>query len=300
MRKASEIAWLVKCAAVVTVLLLGCDLISTRIGSSLQQPAVTTRDGSLITFNRYVNEPMPDVVLVGSSVSWRLKEEYFSLPHVRNLAIAGGSPVTGLAIVAKQRQLPKVVLVETNILSRAVDEALLDKFSGGERDTTLFVRPVRTAIAACEAWNHAPPTAAQARAIQRELLRQPPDTFDNQTYVARALSEMNDGDAAPAARANALLLKQLVADIERRGTRVFLVEIPFAAEIEGSNFVRVTSDVVHEAFPDPDRWLAIAPPQAELRWTDGLHLDERSALIVVQAIERALSAQLGRPNIDVR
>ena len=96
MPQASRLSWLIKCAGVAAALLLACGLATARFGSALQQPAVTTRDGSLITLNRYVREPTPDIVLVGSSVAWRLKEEYFSPPRVRNLALAGGSPVTGL------------------------------------------------------------------------------------------------------------------------------------------------------------------------------------------------------------
>jgi hypothetical protein len=84
----------------------------------VQQPAVTTRDGTLITLNRYLQEPTPDVVLVGSSITYRLLEEYFSRTRLHNLALAGSSPETGLAIVAQQKQLPKIVLIETNVLSR--------------------------------------------------------------------------------------------------------------------------------------------------------------------------------------
>ena len=134
----------------------------------------------LITLNRYVQEPTPDLVLVGSSVAWRLKEEYFSQPRVRNLALAGGSPVTSLDIVAKQKSLPKIVLIETNVLTRLADDALIAKFSGGARTEALFLRPVRTAVAAYETWNHTPPSAADARAragspAQRapEPIRQP-------------------------------------------------------------------------------------------------------------------------------
>ena len=43
----------------------------------------------------YLREPVPDVVLVGSSITFRLKEEYFATRGLRNLALAGGSPVTG-------------------------------------------------------------------------------------------------------------------------------------------------------------------------------------------------------------
>jgi hypothetical protein len=48
---------------------------------------------------------------------------------------------------------------------------------------------------------------------------------------------------------------------------------------------------VQEAFPDRTVWLPINAPLSELRWADGVHLDERSALIVVRAIEKALAAR---------
>ncbi|MDI3563917.1 hypothetical protein [Bradyrhizobium sp. Arg816] len=270
--------------------LLTSRLATIWVGSSLQQPVATTRDGSLITLNRYVGEPPPDIVLVGSSVTWRLKEEYFATPGVRNLALAGGSPVTSLEIIAKQRGLPKVVLIETNVLSRGVDRALVERFTAARSDA-LFLRPVRTAIAAYETWNHAPPGPELARAVQRDLIREGPSRFDNRVYVERALKEMNAGDPIEPARENVALIKGLIADIERRGARALLIEIPFSPEIEGSRFVRVTKNIVHGAFPDPNRWLPVDPPSAELRWADGVHLDERSALIVVRSIEEALSTQ---------
>ncbi len=285
----SPLSWLIRCAAATAALLAAGALATAWIGTSLQQPAVTTRDGSLITMNRYVTEPVPDVVLVGSSVTWRLKEEYFSLPRVRNLALAGGSPVTGLEIVARQRRLPKTVLIETDVLSRAVDSALVERFSGGARARTLFLRPVRTAIAALESWTHAPPDAESARADREALLRAPPSTFDNHVYVERAVSEGNAEDPSVQARANTALIKQLIGEIERRGARALLLEIPLSPAIEETRFARITRQIVQEAFPDRAAWLEINAPRTELRWADGVHLDERSALIVVRAIEIALA-----------
>jgi hypothetical protein len=293
MRQLSTLSWLVKCALMATGALVACRLATVWIGSSLQQPAATPRDGSLVTLNRYVQEPTPDIVLVGSSVTWRLKEEYFSSPGVRNLALAGGSPVTSLEIVAKQRRLPKLILIETNVLSRSVDSTLVERFAGSEHSDAFFFRPVRTAIAAYETWNHAPPDPARARASLQELLRQLPSRFDNRVYVDRAVKEMNAEEPTSVVRANTVLIKQFMGEVERRGARAFLIGIPFSPEIEDSRAVRVTKEIVQEAFPDPNAWLPIDPPQTELRWADGVHLDERSALIVVQSIERALSARLG-------
>ncbi|MFD0609577.1 hypothetical protein ACFQZO_05260 [Bradyrhizobium sp. GCM10027634] len=292
MQQVSGLPWLIKCAGAAAVLLLAC-LATARFGSALQQPTVTTRDGTIVTLNRYVREPVPDLVLVGSSVAWRLKEEYFSRPGVRNLALAGGSSVTSLDIITRQTSLPKIVLIESNVLTRLPDETLIAKFSGGARTEALVLRPVRTAVAAYEAWNHTPPNPAQARAERERLLSGPPSTFDNKVYLDRAVNQMNEEDPTAPAQANVARIGELIDDIERRGSRAFLLEIPFAQEIEDTRSVRMSKAIIHAAFADRTRWLPIDPPLNELRWADGVHLDERSALLVVRAIEGAL-AERGR------
>ncbi|BAR55956.1 hypothetical protein ACVIWV_006748 [Bradyrhizobium diazoefficiens] len=293
MAQMSGLPWLIRCAAAAVALLLVCGLATARFGSALEQPSVTTCDGSRITLNRYLREPVPDVVLVGSSVAWRLKEEYFSLPRFRNLALAGGSPVTVLEILAKQPSLPKIILIETNVLSREPDSELIGQFSGSARAEAPFLRPVRTAFAAYERWNHAPPNPAQARAEQDRLLKEPPSTFDNKAYLDLALRQMNEGEATGPVRVNVARTRELIDDVQRRGSRAFLIEIPFEAEIEDSRLVAMSKAIVHAAFPDQSLWLPINPPRGQLRWADGVHLDERSALIVVRAIESALGERDG-------
>jgi hypothetical protein len=290
MTQSSTWSWLFKCALMAAAVLIAGRLATVAIGTKLQQPAATARDGSLITLNRYVQEPTPAVVLVGSSVAWRLKEEYFSRGGVRNLALAGDSPLTSLEIVAQQQRLPKVVLIETDVLSRPPNRALVKRFAGQERPDA-FLRPVRTAIAAYETWNHAPPDPARVRAALDNLLKEPPSGFDNRVYVERAVKEMNAEDPAAAVRANVVLIKQLIGEIERRGARALLIAIPLAPEIEETRAARETKEILQDAFPDRDAWLSLDAPLAELRWADGVHLDERSALIVARAIEQALAGR---------
>lgn len=290
MMRSLTFSWLLKCALTAAAVLIVDRLAAVTVGTRLQQPAATTRDGSLLMLNRYVQEPVPDTVLVGSSVAWRLKEEYFSQGRFRNLALAGGSPLTSLAIVARQARLPKTVLIETNVLSRPADPALVERFTRGE-SSDLFLRPVRTAVAAFENWNHAPPDPARMRGAQESLLGQPPSDFDNRVYVERAVKEMNADDPATAVRANVARLKELIADIERRGARAFLIAIPQAPQIQQTHAATATREIVRNAFPDHRAWLSIAPAEGELRWADGVHLDDRSALLVARAIEQALAAR---------
>ena len=290
MKQSPAISWFIKCALMAALVLLADRLAAVAIGTKLQQPAVTTRDGTLITLNRYLQEPTPDVVLVGSSITYRLLEEYFSRTRLRNLALAGGSPETGLAIVAQQKQLPKIVLIETNVLSRPVDRALVERFTGKEH-SDLFLRPVRMAVAAYERWNHAPPDPARMRAAQDDLLKQPPSGFDNRAYLEVAVQQMNTDDLEAGTRRSVVGIRQLIAELERRGAQVLLMTVPVAPEIEQTRVERMTREVAREAFPDRNAWLSIEVPPGELRWRDGVHLDERSAIIVARAIEQALIAR---------
>ena len=88
---------------------------------------VTTDDRNYHVAVRYVDQPSHRMVIVGSSLSVRLSEDYFTSPNIENLALAGGSPETGLQIIAANEPLPQLVLVEANILTRPVDARLIER-----------------------------------------------------------------------------------------------------------------------------------------------------------------------------
>jgi hypothetical protein len=284
--------WFLKCSLSAGLGLLACGVATAWFGDRLQLPSVTTRDGTLITMNRYVKEPIPDLVLVGSSLTFRLKEGYFSTPRLRNLGLAGGSPLTGLEIVASQSRLPKIILVEANVLSRATDMVLVKDYSNGDKQKSLLFRPVRTAVAAYENWIHAPLDHRQISSSLSQLLKEPPSEFDNRIYVNRTLEQWSALDPTAVIQKNVTRIAQLIQALEQRGARVLLFELPCSKEIEASPFVKITGNIVHRAFSDPDQWLHIDYARDELRWADGVHLDERSAIIVTKSIEVALLSLL--------
>lgn len=291
MQPRSAIAWIARCGLGALLGMLACGITTAVIGDRLQLPAVTTRDGTVITMNRYLREATPDIVLVGSSLTFRIKEEYFATQPLRNLALPGGSPVTGLAMVADQPQLPRIILVEANLLSRPLDDALVARYAAGHRPERWFFRPVRTAVAAYENWMHAPPNREQtAREISR-LLRQPPSSFDSHVYVDRVVGQANAEDPTNGLRDSIDRTRALIAAVEARGTQVLLFELPTPGRVSETRFVRITHDMVRAAFPQRARWLALNLPDGELRWADGFHLDERSAVIVARSIDRALASR---------
>ena len=121
------------------------------------------------------------------------------------------------------------------------------------------------------------------------MVGQPPSDFDNRIYVNRALQQFNAEDPTDLVQFNVKRIEELIRIMEQRGARVFLFELPYAEPIEGSRSAATTREIVHAAFPDSKRWLFIEVNRSELRWADGVHLDERSAVIVTQAVERALT-----------
>ncbi len=83
----------------------------------------TQWDRNIICLQSYLYEPTPDVVIVGSSLGTRLSE----LPAGwSNLALAGGSAMTGLETVRRSGRAPRLVLIEMNFIDRGVDEATVN------------------------------------------------------------------------------------------------------------------------------------------------------------------------------
>ena len=293
MEQRSSLSWIVKCGLSGAAVLLACGAATAWVGGSLQLPATTTRDGTLITLNRYVQESVPDVVLVGSSLTYRLNEEYFATPKLRNLALAGGSPLTGLEVVLDQPRLPKLLLIETNVLSRAPDDAVIARFGRGQSVAPRFFRPIRVAVAAYENRLHAPLTHKQIVDTMDRLLGQPPRDFDNSVYVDRAVRQY-DEDPSVAVQANVERLAALMERARALGVRALLFELPFPKRVEATRTVQITRSLVHGRFADPRLWLPIDAGLSELRWLDGVHLDERSAMLVSRSIDTSLGRLLGQ------
>jgi hypothetical protein len=101
--------------------------------------------------SRYALEPVPDVALVGSSMMFRIYEGYFST-RLRNVSIGGGSPLTGLAIIASYPKVPNIIVVETNILSRPLDLPFVEKFGKNDAEPFAWFRPYRVAISWVYYW----------------------------------------------------------------------------------------------------------------------------------------------------
>ena len=287
MNAVSPQGWFLKCGAAAALPLLVYAAIA--LAGPQAPPLPTSRDAALTVLDRYMQEPVPNVLLVGSSLTARLNEEYFDTPNLRVVGLAGGSAITALEVALSRDRLPGTILIEMNILERGEDPALVQRFVGGGAST--WPRPIRSAIAFYERWHHAPPDRRQAKVVAAALLRAPPSDFDNRIYVERAARELSTAPSDAIMRTNLATLQRLVEKIEARGSQAYFYNLPLASELQDSVAAKGTAAVAHAGF-SADQWLHLDGSIPGLRWADGVHLDERSAVIVSQSIDRELSSHL--------
>jgi hypothetical protein len=230
--------------------------------------------------SRYALEPVPEIVLVGSSMMFRIYEGYFRAP-LRNVAIGGGSALTGLAIIASYSKLPRVIVVDANILSRPVDQALVANFGNNDAEPFAWFRPYRVAISYVYYWLK----YTSERDNVATLPQQQPADYDIKTSLDETEAEYaKPGVAAPMAE-NTEALQRLVAQVESRGSRVYFLELPYPGNLGQSNYAVTARSLAQKAFPDRGKWPAINYRLSELRWVDASHMDARSVIIVAQEID---------------
>jgi hypothetical protein len=280
--------WTAK-AALMSIIMIGTSVVvQAKFGPFAKLPAITTDEERANTLADYYQNPATRIVLVGSSLTYRLTQQYFNVGGVRNIALSGTSSLTGMRIVSSQAVLPEILLVETNVLVWPPDEHLIAQFSRSAFNTTpLRIRPIRTLLA-----SFVGRTPKALNEMYRErmpaLLRQPPG---EEPPLPAPRSEGQPSPDLPEGlmRRNAHDIVALALDLEARGTKVFLFQVPAARGIFNSVQMQNTRRFLREEVGDrTNLQMDLTTDESELRWLDGAHLDERSAILVIRAIEKWL------------
>ncbi|WP_128970345.1 hypothetical protein [Bradyrhizobium tropiciagri] len=245
------------------------------------QPLVTTTEANnLLSIRKYINDENPSVVLVGSSLLFRISESYFSSLKVDNLALAGESSITGLAIIEDRPTSPRLVIIETNLIVRPVDKLLV----AASRGRATFGRPIRILAQKYEDLIHTPPDKDRAKRDQDQMLSMPAADAVNQTQLARSIAASFADYPSAVVEANLTEMTRMISTLKKRGTRIALLDVPMSPQLESEPLFAKARQRVRLAFRDQN-WLEPNVEMSELRWTDGAHFDTRSAIIFARAIE---------------
>jgi hypothetical protein len=236
-----------------------------------------------------------DVLLVGSSIVNSIPNSFLPV-GVGKLALSGGSVLTALAILAQSEELPRVVVVEVNVLHRGLDENFLFRTASNE-----FA--ARTAIPALRARN------APFVVIEEAILRSARTRRD--LMLTGACRTFRDRDAWVAARArmvesgnrqerwgdeqtiirmynNANQLRVAAEQLAASGVEVRLLRYPIHPEVQETTYYKVTSRIIDEVFSETElEWIAASGEG--LIWYDGMHYTWPAGLTVLHEILQNVS-----------
>jgi hypothetical protein len=237
-------------------------------------------DTNMIRAQGYLAKPDAGTVLVGSSLTFRLPPPVLG-PDIANLAIAGGSSTTGLTLIARSAEQPKLVLIEINLLARGTDKTWVEsllrfperQLRNGLRVFRAGYDPVNLTQRGIQALLHKkdedlvpqPDAIRELIAGQRRTLSHPVD--------AASLSHSLDETAS------------LVSALEARGIRIGFFEMPMDAslmDLPGEKNLRLS---VASRFPAGRFcWLKLSVPGGA-HTIDGIHLiTDEAALVAAQLV----------------
>jgi hypothetical protein len=253
------------------------------------RPRLTLAPSTALTNRLFVEnyaygKPAPNV-LVGSSMSQRISSASLG-PAFTNLALSGGSALTGLAILADSPAQPRRVFIEINRSADGADEKLLH---------ATFDEPGFTArrhIAALrKSYQPLSLVYGLLRGRNREQQESDLNAAQRRGLIATTRAQLAVPVPAGMLAARMEELKTLVAKVRARGIEPVFYEMPIEPGLEDSVQMRQVRNAVHAAFPAAC-WLTLDPPGGA-HTNDGLHLQLKDAA-AVGAILRALPGCAGR------
>lgn len=234
-----------------------------------------------IRAENYVFKEKPiDVLIVGSSISAGL-DDYLP-PTWYNLSMQGDSALTGLEIVMRSDKRPRIILVETNILVRDIDEEKIKKlFSPLDYQLTQYLPSRKTENAPSRfAWIF-PKTfnTWQKQLRGKEISSTTPPPKDN-TVSAKTLNQLLQKQlekfSTPFPQAQLEETVQKIKDrltaLKAQGVTICLFEMPEHPALYSTERKQQFQQLLKDSFPDQDwQWVPNADPQ-QFQTNDGRHL----------------------------
>jgi hypothetical protein len=289
---ATSSVWFCKFGTTLAVTLAICCIVPRMFDNIPTFPLVNSDRLHVRILNHYFQSPTPTIALAGSSLTERLKESYFERRDIRSVGLGGGSPLTGLTVLAETtRKRPPIIAIETNIMLRGVDRELVREFHDVDQPIAALA-PLRSLLAFYQMRLDGPAPAFDPKRCE-DVFRTPPSPSLIKTDDAASVTAVFDNPALDdQVHSDVATLKALVARLEAQGVKVYLYQLPTLAALEPTRYVETTRLALADAF-DGARWLHLDYPAAEMRWDDSIHFNDRSAIILACALERALNLKSG-------
>lgn len=227
----------------------------------------------------------PDIVMVGSSLSARIKPEL--LPDgMGNLSFSGGSALTGLEIISLGEMKPKQVWIEINFIHRSLDK---------EFTSALFapvISQARKVVPALREENR--PYNIFISLLSEPKAQRPLQTIaEEKERYAKNIGRILGVQKKDYAMISKYLpdrlekLDEYISSLRKEGVQVVFHEIPVHPELAVMPRALVIKETLLERYPpEPGITWIDSPNPGRFATTDGLHLTPASAHLYYQEVMR--------------
>jgi hypothetical protein len=216
-----------------------------------------------------------DAVIVGSSLSARFMPEALGSCFY-NVALAGGSVLSGLDLLAMTPWKPKLLLIESNEIQRTADPEFEGRVNSPLARAARFFRvdfkPVNFLLSAIFSARSTP------QILHEKLMLRGPDP----TQVALGLGVQQQSMANPltgtALQDSLTKVRARVAELESAGIRVLFFEMPVDASLETLARSVQVREMVRQTFGDArmlEPWNK--DDVMSVKTVDGIHLSYSNA-----------------------
>lgn len=250
------------CFVVLAVLHLCLVLANPSIGMATHQ-----WQDNVMKAQQFLYAGKSDTVMVGTSLSGRIIRD--SIPFVRSVSFGGCSVEDGLKIILRKKNVPKLVLVETNLLLIDGNSELVSRITNGVipmiRRWIPSLReqyePICLFASLMMSSTGINPQAGMAK-VDMNLLN---ESINRHIAEDRLMSE-------EWVKHRGKNIKELIAELEGKGTRFVFFEMPVNEKLlhlKKSNQMRA---FVKKEFP-ASKYLYLPSDTSKYLTTDGEHLD---------------------------
>lgn len=211
------------------------------------------------------------VTVVGTSLSARLVMD--SLQAFSNLSFGGLSLLDGLAIIAKSRHLPDVILVETNFYWKEGSAVFLEplfspvnyylkkyapSFRSDRQPLAIAANGMISTLKKSRRRPSSNVNAEEVPALQEQVFQDLKKEYAGVPDTAKVQTQLR-------------LLKQKIEQLEARGVRIVFFEMPIHPELTHSVRCHYLRTHFRTVFT-PARYAYIPSKEWHFQTTDGIHL----------------------------
>ncbi|NEU96040.1 hypothetical protein [Bradyrhizobium uaiense] len=123
------------------------------------------------------------------------------------------------------------------------------------------------------------------RAEVDRLIASSPSSIPDVELAQQLFAEAQAAPQQEAVQYTIAEIRKFKAILEANGATVLLFHMPSSPAYENTPLAAKSTKLASEAFPSASDWLDIAVDRSQLRWTDGMHLDPRSAALIARFME---------------